>query len=296
MSLSTTTTTAPKPRSPDLELERLALRVREHIVRMSTDGGCFIGASLSCADLLVHLYAKVLRISPERLADPDRDYLLLSKGHDVPALYGTLAELGYFPKERLAGHLKTSDHLYWHPNRNVPGVEFHSGSLGHLLSVGIGIALDQKLRGSPGRVFVILGDGECDEGTIWEGLLVASAHRLDNLVVIVDRNEFQANIRTEELIPLEPLDAKFRAFGCHATIVDGHDFADLGRGFSTLPAEAGKPTAIIARTVRGKGLPSIEARADRWFVNFSHAEIEQLLAELHGQARAEIVSEALHVR
>ncbi len=287
---------SPEPADPHLELRRLALRVREHIVRMATDGGCFIGASLSCADLLVHLYAKVLRITPQTLADPSRDYLLLSKGHDVPALYGTLAELGFLERERLKNHLSTSDHLYWHPNRNVPGVEFHSGSLGHLLSVGIGIALDIKLRGGSNRVFVVLGDGECDEGSVWEGLLVASAHRLDNLVVIVDRNEFQANVRTEELIPLEPLDAKFRAFGCTATVVDGHDFGALDRAFAKLPHEPGKPTAVIARTVRGKGLPSIEARADRWFVNFTHQEIESLMKELHGQAPAEITSEALIVR
>ena len=179
----------------------LALRVREHIIRMATGGGCFIGASLSCADLLVHLYTRVLRISPETLSSPDRDVLLLSKGHDVPALYGTLAELGYFPKERLQNHLKTSDSIYWHPNRDVPGIEFHSGSLGHCLSVGIGVALDAKLRGSGARTFVVLGDGECDEGSVWEALLVASAHKLDNLVAIVDRNVFQANVKTEDSHP-----------------------------------------------------------------------------------------------
>ena len=121
-------------------LEARALRVREHIVRLSTDGGCFTGASLSCADLLVYLYADFLNVRPENLQDPERDYLFLSKGHDVPALYGTFVELGFMPKERLANHLKTSDHIYWHPNRNVPGVEFHSGSLGHLPSVSVGVS------------------------------------------------------------------------------------------------------------------------------------------------------------
>jgi len=185
-------------------LPALALAVREHIVRMATGGGCFIGASLSCADLLVHLYTRVLRLSPETLADPGRDYLFLSKGHDVPALYGTLAELGYIPRERLAHHLKTSDSIYWHPNRAVPGVEFHSGSLGHLLSVAIGVALDIRLRGGANRVWVILGDGELDEGSVWEACLVAAAFRLDNLVVIVDRNEFQANVRTAISVPRQP--------------------------------------------------------------------------------------------
>lgn len=288
------------------DLRALSLRVREHIIRMSTDGGCFIGASLSCADIVTYLYSRVLRVSPERIADPDRDYFLLSKGHDVPAVYGTLAELGFFPKERLKNHLSPTDSMYWHPNRKIPGVEFHSGSLGHLLSVSIGIAMDIKMRGGPNKVFVVLGDGECDEGSIWEGLLVAKAYGLDNLVAIVDRNEFQANIRTEELIPLEPLPAKFKAFGWDVRECDGHDFASLQKVFDDLPAEnagpsggwdkSARPTMVIARTVRGKGLPSIEKRADRWFVNFKTEEVESLLKELHGVAAAELTSETLMVR
>jgi transketolase len=278
------------------EIERLALRVREHIIRMATDGGCFIGASLSCADLLVHLYSKVLSISPDRLNDPTRDYLLLSKGHDVPALYGTLAELGYIPRERLAHHLHIDDCLYWHPNRGVPGVEFHSGSLGHLLAVGVGIAIDLKMRQAPNRVFVLLGDGELDEGSVWEALLVASARGLDNLVCIVDRNGFQANIRTEELVPLEPLAPKFEAFGAQVKRVNGHAFAALDDAFAHLPFASGKPNVVIADTVRGKGLPSIEQRADRWFVNFTHDEVESLLRELHGEATAHLSSETLVVR
>ncbi len=280
----------------------LALRVREHIIRMATDGGCFIGASLSCADLLVYLYSEVLNVSPDRVHDPDRDYLLLSKGHDVPALYGTLAELGYFPKDRLKNHLRTNDSIYWHPNRAVPGVEFHSGSLGHLLSVGIGIAMDLKLRKASNRVFVLLGDGELNEGSVWEGMLTAAAYKLDNMIAIVDRNEFQANIRTEALIPLEPLSPKFEAMGWNAVRTDGHDFEALHRAFSELPNESKrsnepkKPTVIIADTVRGKGLPGIERRADRWFVNFTHDEIRMLLEELHGNAQARLTSDTLMVR
>ncbi len=278
------------------ELSAIALRVREHILRLSTDGGCFTGASLSCADLFVFLYARFLRINYERLDDPERDYLLLSKGHDVPALYGTLAELGWIPIERLSNHLKTNDFIYWHPNRHVPGVEFHSGSLGHLPAVGVGIALDIKLRGASNRVVVVTGDGELDEGSVWEALLVASAYRLDNLVIVVDRNHFQANVRTEELIPLEPMAPKFEAFGCAVARIDGHDFSQMEAAFSRLPFEEGKPSVIIADTVRGKGVPSIEARADRWFCNFSAEEVEALLRELHGEARAQLTSETLTVR
>ncbi len=272
------------------DLRALALRVREHVVRMAQGGGCFIGASLSCADLLVYLYARVLRIAPDRCSDPDRDYLLLSKGHDVPALYGTLAELGFLSRERLAHHLRTTDSIYWHPNRDVPGVEFHSGSLGHCLSVGIGIALDAKWRRSPSRVFVVVGDGELDEGSVWEALLVASAKRLDNLVMIVDRNEFQANVRTEELVPLEPLEDKLRAFGASTRSCDGHDFASLESALQVTPYERDRPNALVARTVRGKGLPSIEHRADRWFASFSRAEVESLLLELHGGCAATVLT------
>jgi transketolase len=278
------------------DLNAIALRVREHIIRMSTDGGCFIGASLSCADLLVYLYRHVLRITPATVGDPGRDYLLLSKGHDVPALYGTFAELGFIPRERLTHHLKTTDALYWHPNRAVPGVEFHSGSLGHLLSVGIGIALDIRLRKGSNRVVVVAGDGELNEGSMWEGCLVAAAHRLDHLVLVVDRNGFQANLPTEELIPLEPLEPKFEAFGWGVRRADGHSFPALEEAFRTIPAVPGRPTVVIADTVRGRGLPSIERRADRWFVNFTHEEVAMLLKELHGSAAADLTSETLMVR
>jgi transketolase len=278
------------------ELRDTALRVREHIIRMSTDGGCFIGASLSCADILVYLYGEVLSTSPARVADPLRDYLFLSKGHDVPALYGTLAEFGFMERGRLANHLKTHDAIYWHPNRRVPGVEFHSGSLGHLLSVAIGVALDIRMRGGKNRVFVLMGDGELNEGSVWEGLIVAHAQGLDNITAVIDRNQFQANLRTEELSMMDPLEPKFEAFGWSALRADGHDFRSLEQAFSPGGRAEGRPRVIIADTVRGKGLPSIEARADRWFVNFSHEEVAMLLEELHGTRKAALVSETLMVR
>ena len=278
------------------DLERTAIRVREHIVRMSGRGGCFIGASLSCADLLVFLYLRFLRISPDRLDDPERDILLLSKGHDVPALYGTLAELGYLDRARLDAHLDPSDVIYWHPNRSVPGVEFHSGSLGHLPAVGVGIALDRRMRDSEARVVVVTGDGELDEGSVWEAVLVASAQRLGNLVLVVDRNRFQANVPTETLVPIEPLIDKFEAFGCATARVDGHDFAALDRVFNDVPLAADRPTVVVADTVRGRGLPSLEERADRWFVSFTEEEVESLLAELHGRAPAMLTSSPLVVR
>ena len=278
------------------ELKERALKVREHIIRMSARGGCFIGASLSCTDLVVSLYENFLNISKDLLDDPSRDYFLLSKGHDVPALYGLFAEMGWIARERLEKHLTMEDHLYWHPNRNIPGIEFHSGSLGHLLSVSSGIAYDCRMSKSKNKVVVMVGDGELNEGSNWEALLVANAYKLDNLLVIVDQNEFQANIKTEELIPIEPLKQKFEAFGCAVKEVDGHDYKAIDEVLKCFPFQKDKVSVMIAHTTRGKGLPSIEARADRWFVKFTQDEADQLLAELHGEGKANLTSDKLMVR
>ena len=284
-----------KNKKSNQDLENIALKVREHIIRMATDGGCFIGASLSCTDLLVYLYSNFLNINKDNLKDTSRDYFFLSKGHDVPALYGTFAEIGILEKDRLKNHLKTNDFIYWHPNVKVPGIEFHSGSLGHLLSVSAGVALDCKLKNQNNKVVVVLGDGECNEGSIWEASLVIAAHKLDNLIAVIDRNHFQANIQTEELIPIEPLDKKFQSFGWNVYSCNGHDFEDLDKTFSSIKND-NKPSVVIADTIRGKGLPSIEARADRWFCNFTHDEVEQLINELHTKEKTDLKSETLIVR
>ena len=284
-----------KNKKSNQDLENIALKVREHIIRMATDGGCFIGASLSCTDLLVYLYSNFLNINKDNLKDTSRDYFFLSKGHDVPALYGTFAEIGILEKDRLKNHLKTNDFIYWHPNVKVPGIEFHSGSLGHLLSVSAGVALDCKLKNQNNKVVVVLGDGECNEGSIWEASLVIAAHKLDNLIAVIDRNHFQANIQTEELIPIEPLDKKFLSFGWNVYSCNGHDFEDMDKTFSSIKND-NKPSVVIADTIRGKGLPSIEARADRWFCNFSHDEVEQLINELHTKEKTDLKSETLIVR
>src|SRR5471030_244517 len=278
------------------QLEATALKVREHIIRMSTDGGCFVGASLSAADLIVYLYSEFLNININNLNDPNRDYLFLSKGHDVPALYGTFAELGLLEKDRLKNHLSTNDHIYWHPNTHIPGIEFHSGSLGHLPSVAIGVAMDIKIKGGSNKVVCIMGDGELNEGTCWEAVLVANAYKLDNLIFVIDRNQFQANMATEDLIPLEPLHDKFTAFGAAVKRIDGHSFDALREAFSAYPFETGKLNVVIADTVRGKGLPSIQARADRWFCNFNSEEVASLLKELAGEEVTELTSETLVVR
>jgi transketolase len=273
-----------------------ALRVRERIIRMTVGGGCFIGASLSCADLIVFLYSSVLNVSPETRTSVNRDYLFLSKGHDVPALYGTLAEFGFLDEDRLTHHLSPRDSIYWHPNRAIAGVEFHSGSLGHLPAVALGVAMDIQMSAGSNRVFVVVGDGELNEGSVWEAALVAAAWKLDNIVFIVDRNEFQANVRTEDLVPLEPIEAKFAAFGWGTDRMNGHDFDDMERCFSTLPVKRGRPSVIVADTVRGKGLASMERRADRWFVALTSEEAGALIEELHGSAEAVVTSTARIVR
>jgi transketolase len=186
--------------------------------------------------------------------------------------------MGYIDPLRLEHHLQTDDVIYWHPNRTVPGVEFHSGSLGHLLSVGIGMALDAGLRKSGAKVFVVVGDGELNEGTLWEGALVAQAQELERLVLVVDRNQLQANLRTEHLVPLEPLAEKFTAFGWSTTVVDGHDFDALHQAL--LSSSPRRPSAIIANTVRGCGVPELEGQADKWFVKSTPADVERLIAAM----------------
>lgn len=276
------------------DLSEAAYRVRQHILNLSTEGGCFTGASLSATDILVYLYKSFLHIPS--FTSSERDYFFLSKGHDVPALYGTFVEMGMMEKERLQNHLKTNDFLYWHPNTKIPGIEFHSGSLGHLLSVSMGVALDCKQTGGKNRVVVMLGDGELNEGSVWEALLVASAFKLSNLLVLVDRNFFQANLMTEELIPLSPLEKKFSAFGCEVRTVNGHSFRDLDHNLKHFPFHPERPSVLICETVRGKGVPSLERRADRWFCNFSSEEVEALQAELDGGASAHLVTEGKTVR
>lgn len=270
------------------ELRLTVLRVRERIIRMCVNGGSFIGASFSCVDFIAYIYKEFLNINKDNLNDPGRDYFFLSKGHNVPVLYGLFVELGFLAEERLKNHLKTEDFLYWHPNVNIPGIEFHSGSLGHLLSVAAGLAMDCKIRETKNKIVVVLGDGELNEGSNWEAALVASSKKLDNLIAVVDRNKFQANAETEDIIKLEPLADKFKAFGWGVRTADGHNFTDLEKAFTRLPIVSGRPNLIIANTIRGKGLPSIESRADKWFSEFTAEEAEMLIEEMKRESKKEI--------
>ncbi len=261
------------------QLELISRNVRKHILTMSKSGGCFLGAAMSCVETMVYLYGKQANISPETTQDPNRDYVFLSNGHDVPSLYGTLAEFGFLEASRLEKHLDISDVIFWHPHTDIPGVEFRAGSLGHLLSVATGVALDIKMRGEDNQVYVMLGDGELNEGSNWEAILVAQAHNCDNLTIVIDRNNIQANMRTEDLIPLEPLADKFRVFGCQVEECDGHNFDSLATAFEA-ERESGKPKVVIAHTARGKGLQDHTDRVDRWFYTLNESEYTSFMQEV----------------
>lgn len=255
-------------------LEEKASRVRKHVLDMAKDGGCFVGASFSCVEILVFLYERFLCINEEQLYNPCRDYLIMSKGHAVPALYGTLHEKGILKIEELKKEAAPSQgRLYLHPDRRLPGIEFYSGSLGHGLPLAVGLALDCKLRGYKNRIVVLTGDGELNEGSNWEALLVAKAYNLDNLLIVIDRNQFQANCKTEDLIPLEPLYMKFESFGCAVKETDGHNFTELENTLLDFPFAFEKPGVLIARTIRGKGISELEGIPDSWFLNLNSDQV-----------------------
>ena len=258
-------------------LSGLAARVRADVVGMSQQAGtAHLASSLSCVDLLVAAYGAVLRIDPRRPVDPDRDRLILSKGHAVSALYAVLARTGFFPANDLEKFNVDGGHLPEQPSPGcAPGVEWATGSLGHGLNVGIGMALASRIQKRGYRTFVILSDGECNEGTTWEGAMFAPAHRLNHLTIAVDYNKWQATGRSEDILALKPLAQKWEAFGWDTVEVDGHDLPSLVQAFSTIHPE--KPRAIIAHTKKGKGVSFMEDD-NNWHYRSPTAE-EVVLAE-----------------
>ncbi|MCC9076567.1 transketolase [Litorilinea aerophila] len=214
--------------------------------------------SLSCIDILNVLYNHVMNVSPENFADPDRDRYIQSKGHAVEALYTVLADRGFFPAEELQTLGQYRSHFVGHPTRKVPGIEHNTGALGHGLSVAVGLALAAKKDGRSYRVYTLLGDGELAEGSNWEASLVAAHYKLDNLVVIVDRNGLQITGPTEDVVALEPLCEKFRVFGYAVREVNGHDIPTLLDTFTQIPFQPGKPSLILARTIKGRGVSFME--------------------------------------
>jgi transketolase len=242
------------------ELESAAARIRGRIVELSHAAGApHLGSSLSCVDVLVALYWRGARVHPAAAADPDRDRVILSKGHAAPALYATLAERGFFPAELLDTFGDPGGRLAEQPSPGcVPGVEAATGSLGHGLSLGLGMAEAARLAGRESRVFCVLSDGECNEGSTWEAVLTAPARGLERVMAIVDFNRWQATGRSTEVLQLAPLADKFAAFGWSTREVDGHDLSALTELVERLPDGSGKPVALIAHTVKGRGVSFME--------------------------------------
>lgn len=260
----------------------LARRVRIHSLHMTGLGGSsHIGSALSIVDLLAVLYFKILRHDPGRPRWPGRDRFILSKGHAGVAVYATLAELGYFPVQELTRHYQDGSPFSGHvSHKGIPGVELSTGSLGHGLGVGVGMAKELQLNGGGARVFVLLSDGECDEGSVWEAALFAQHHRLDNVVAIVDYNKIQSLAPVAETLALEPLREKWEAFNWNVVETDGHDHERLTAALSTLAANSGRPTVIIAHTVKGKGVSFMEDTVLWHYRTARGEEFDRALLEL----------------
>jgi transketolase len=270
----------------DVETTRaLARKIRRHVVEMTHRAqASHVGTSLSMAELLAVLYGGVLRVDPSALESPDRDRFVLSKGHGCAGLYAVLAERGFFPPARLEDFYQDGTRMAGHVTHGgIPGVEVSTGALGHGLSIACGMALAGRRDRRLFRVFALLSDGECDEGATWEAALLAAHHRLDTLVAIVDYNKIQSLGTVKEVLDLEPLAQKWQAFGWEAREIDGHDVAEIYRVLSQIPLAPGRPTCVVAHTVKGKGVTFMENNL-LWHYRAPDAvEVARALAELDAE-------------
>ncbi len=246
------------------ELSRIANNLRIGIIDAVYNAGCgHPGGSLSIADILTYLYFEEMEIDPLEPDFKGRDRFVLSKGHTAPALYAALAERGFIPKEDLKTLRKTASYLQGHPDmKGTPGVDMSTGSLGQGISAACGMALSSKLDGNPFRVYTILGDGESQEGQVWEAAMFAAHYKLDNLVAVIDLNGLQIDGSITEVMNPTPHDEKFRAFGWHVITIDAHDFNQIEAAFDEARKTEGKPTAIIAKSVKGKGVSFMENKCE----------------------------------
>jgi transketolase len=267
------------PPSPSV-LDEAARRLRFDVVQMSHRAGTpHLASALSCVDILTVLYWKILRIDPAKPTDPNRDRCILSKGHAATALYAALAARGFFPRAELESFAKPGAALAEQPAPNcAPGVELATGSLGHGLPVGTGEALAARIQQQSYRVYVVLSDGECNEGTVWEAALFAAAQRLPNLTVVIDYNKWQATGRSNEVMALAPLVDKWRAFGWDAVELDGHDRDALTAALAAPPSD--RPRAIVANTVKGKGVSFMEDDNNWHYRAPTEDEVEKARKEL----------------
>jgi transketolase len=265
-----------------LSTRKLAKRIRRHALQMTSSGqSSHIGSVFSCADLLAVLYGGILHHRPAEPRWAQRDRFILSKGHAGAGVYAVLAECGFFPGEKLQTHCRDGSDLCGHvSHKGILGVELSTGSLGHGLGVGAGMAKALKLAGNRARVFVLMSDGECDEGTVWEAALFAQHHQLDNLVAIIDYNKIQSLAPVAETLQLEPFRAKWEAFNWSVREADGHDHKALIQALADLPAVQGKPTVVIAHTVKGKGVSFMENTVLWHYRTARGDEYERALREL----------------
>lgn len=242
----------------DRELELKSIQYRQKILRYITEAGAgHTGGSLSCTDILNVLYNRVMNVSPRNFRSPERDRYIQSKGHSVEALYVVLADCGFFPESELETLCHYRSPFVGHPTRKVPGIEMNTGALGHGLPICVGLAIAGKLDAASYRVFTLLGDGEMAEGSNWEAAMAAAHYELDNLTAILDHNTLQITGHTCDVCSNEPIDEKFLSFGWHVRTVNGHDFAELTNALTARP-EPGKPTLVIANTVKGRGVSFME--------------------------------------
>jgi len=267
-----------------VDTARLANRIRIHALRMTSLGGAsHVGAIFSCADILATLYGGVLNVDPLAPDDSRRDRFVLSKGHAGAGLYAALAERGFFPVEKLLTHYQDGSDLCGHASHALPGVEASTGALGHGLPIAAGMAYAGKLRHAGHRVFCLLSDGECDEGSTWEAVLFAAHHGLSNLVAIVDYNRIQGIAPVSDVLELEPFADKWSAFGWSVQSAPGHDHAALREAFHRIPFTPGKPSVVIANTTKGKGVSFME-NSVLWHYRIPRGtEFDAALAELEAQ-------------
>ncbi len=268
-------------------LDERSIELRKIMIRtLESSRRGHLGAAFSLVEILRVLYDGVLRFDSCSPRWPERDRFILSKGHGCLALYAILSDKGFFPESELSKFCQSDGILGGHPERKIPGVEASTGSLGHGLSIGIGMALNARFEQMRYRVFVVIGDGESNEGSVWEAALCAGKHRLDNLTVLVDYNKHQSYSSTEEVQSLEPIEDKWTSFGFGVTSVDGHSVQALASVLKTLPVESGRPNAIICHTVKGRGISFAENEME-WHhkSQLSDQELHELWVDL-GTIRA----------
>lgn len=266
-----------------MKLKALAYKLREDTVDLIRAGKAgHIGGDMSVMEILVELYFDQMNISPENMDSPDRDLFVMSKGHSVEAYYSVLAEKGFFPKEQLHKEFSQfGSKFIGHPNNKLPGIEMNSGSLGHGLPVCVGMAKAGKMDGRSYRVYTVMGDGELAEGSVWEGAMAASHYKLDNLCAVVDRNRLQISGNTEDVMAHDDLHERFSSFGWHVIdVADGNDIDELKAAFEEAKTVKGKPTVLIANTVKGKGSSVMENKASWHHKVPTDEEYTQIMKDL----------------